>query len=218
MRQSLTPSGLLSALLGALLALAFSANLSHAAAPASDPMQEGARHFQNADYKGAVAAWQPLAIKGNPVAQNNLGVLYLDGKGVKQDTSEAVRYLSLSAASGSSLGQNNLGGLYREGKGVARDYAKAAQWFTASAAQGNAAAMYNLGLMYEMGQGMKPEPFHAYMWYALAAEQNTVVNASAHRDALWGRMTVAAQKQAKEMTAACKSQAYKGCRWNKFPA
>jgi TPR repeat protein len=181
----------------------------------SDPMQDGARHYQQANYKAAVASWQPLAIKGNPVAQNNIGILYLDGKGVKQDTPEAVRYLSLSAASGSSLGQNNLGGLYREGKGVPRDFGKAAQWFTSSAAQGNAAAMYNLGLMHEMGQGMKAEPSRAYMWYALAAEQNnvanTAANAAAHRDALWGRMTAAAQKQAKEMTAACKGLAYKGC-------
>jgi TPR repeat protein len=209
-RKSLTLAGLL----GALLALAFSVSLGHAAPTpmTSDPMLEGARHFQHADYKSAVAVWQPLAVQGNPVAQNNIGILYLDGKGVKQDTSEAVRYLSLSAASGSSLGQNNLGGLYREGKGVPRDYPRAAQWFAASAAQGNAAAMYNLGLMYELGQGMKAEPFHAYMWYALAAEQNNVVNAAAHRDALWGRMTAAAQKQAREITAACKSQAYKSCR------
>ena len=211
MRKSITRNSTLASLIGALLALVFSVNLGHAA-NAPDPMQEGARHFQRADYKAAVSAWQPMAVKGHPVAQNNLGILYLDGKGVKQDTSEAVRYLSLSAASGSSLGQNNLGGLYREGKGVPRDYAKAAQWFMASAAQGNAAAMYNLGLMYEMGQGMKAEPFHAYMWYALAAEQNSIANAAAHRDALWNRMTPAAQKQAKEMTATCKSMAFKGCR------
>jgi hypothetical protein len=183
-----------------LFALAASGISQSWAAP--DPMQEGARHFQNADYPAALSAWRPLA---------DLGILYLDGKGVKQNTSEAVRYLSLSAASGSSLGQNNLGGLYREGKGVPRDYPKAAQWFSASAAQGNSAAMYNLGLMYELGQGMKAEPFHAYMWYALAAEQN-IPNAAAHRDALWGRMTPAAQKQAKEITATCKSMAYKGCR------
>jgi TPR repeat protein len=222
MRKSITrKSFTLTGLLGALLALAFSINLGEAAtAPIpmqqgpmqEGPLQDGARHFQRADYKGALAAWQPLAIKGNPVAQNNLGILYLDGKGVKQDTAEAVRYLSLSAASGSSLGQNNLGGLYREGKGVPRDYAKAAQWFTASAAQGNAAAMYNLGLMYELGQGMRSEPSRAYMWYALAAEQNNVVNAAAHRDAVWNQMPAAAQKQAKQMAAACKSQAYKSCR------
>ena len=190
--------------------------LSLAAQPAfsdkTDPLQEGARSFQRADYHAALASWRPLAVQGNPVAQNNLGILYLDGKGVPQDTSEAVRYLSLSAASGSSLGQNNLGGLYRDGKGVPRDYARAAQWFTASASQGNSAGMYNLGLMYEMGQGMKPEPFHAYMWYALAAEQNNIPNASAHRDTLWSRMTPAAQKQARELVAACKAQAYKGCK------
>jgi TPR repeat protein len=207
MRKSITLTGLL----GGLLALAFSVNLSHAA-NAPDPMQEGARHFQHADYKAALAAWQPLAVQGNPVAQNNLGILYLDGKGVKQNNSEAIRYLSLSAASGSALGQNNLGGLYREGKGVPRDYARAAQWFAASAAQGNSAGMYNLGLMYELGQGMKAEPFHAYMWYALAAEQNNVANAAAHRDALWNRMTPAAQKQAHGLAVACKQQAFKGCR------
>jgi len=178
---------------------------------ATDPLAEGAKFYQRADYKGALALWQPLAVQGNPVAQNNLGVMYLDGKGVPQNMSEAVRYLSLAAAAGSSLGQNNLGGLYREGKGVPRDYVLAARWFTASAGQGNAAAMYNLGLMYEMGQGMKAEPFHAYMWYALAAETNTVPNAAAHREALWGRMTAAAQKQARALTAMCKGKGYKGC-------
>ena len=178
---------------------------------ATDPLAEGAKFYQRADYKGALAQWQPLAVQGNPVAQNNLGVMYLDGKGVPQNMSEAVRYLSLAAAAGSSLGQNNLGGLYREGKGVPRDYVLAARWFTASAGQGNAAAMYNLGLMYEMGQGMRAEPFHAYMWYALAAETNTVPNAAAHREALWGRMTAAAQKQARALTAMCKGKGYKGC-------
>ena len=182
------------------------------APPGQNTLQDGARSFQRADYQAAMASWRPLAVQGNPVAQNNLGILYLDGKGVPQNTSEAVRYLSLSAASGSSLGQNNLGGLYRDGKGVPRDYTRAAQWFNASAAQANSAGMYNLGLMYELGQGMKPEPFHAYMWYALAAEQNNIPNAAAHRDALWGRMTPAAQKQAHELAVACKQQAYKSCR------
>jgi TPR repeat protein len=178
----------------------------------ADPMQEGSRSFEHADYHAALASWRPLAVQGNPIAQNNLGILYLDGKGVPQDTAEAVRYLSLAATSGSALGQNNLGGLYRDGKGVPRDYARAAQWFAASAAQGNSAGMYNLGLMYELGQGMKADAYHAYMWYALAAEQNNIPNAAAHRDTLYGRMPPAAQKQAHDLFAACKSQAYKGCK------
>ena len=181
-------------------------------AAAAQPLEDGARYFQRADYGRALASWRPLANQGNPVAQNNLGIMYLDGKGVAQNTSEAVRYLSLSAAAGSSLGQNNLGGLYRDGKGVPRDYGRAVQWFSASAAQGNAAGMYNLGLMYEMGQGLKAEPFHAYMWYALAADQGNMPNAAAHRDALWRRMTPAAQSQARQLAAACKRAAYHGCR------
>jgi TPR repeat protein len=178
----------------------------------ADSLQDGASAFQRGDYSRAMATWRPLATQGNPTAQNNLGIMYLDGKGVSQNTNEAVRYLSLSAAAGSSLGQNNLGGLYRDGKGVPRDYGKAAQWFSASAAQGNSAGMYNLGLMYEMGQGMKAEPFHAYMWYALAADQGNMPNAAAHRDALFRRMTPAAQNQARQMAAACKRAAYKACR------
>ena len=178
----------------------------------ADPLVDGARYFRQADYTHALASWRPLADKGNSVAQNDLGILYLDGKGVPQNISEAVRYLSLSAAAGSALGQNNLGGLYRDGKGVPRDYVRAAQWFSASAAQGNSAGMYNLGLMYELGQGMKAEPFHAYMWYALAAEQNNVPHASDHRDGLWRRMTPAAQSEARRLVAACKANNYHGCR------
>jgi uncharacterized protein len=178
----------------------------------ADPLRDGAGYFQRADYQRALASWQPLAIQGNPVAQNDLGIMYLEGKGVPQNTSEALRFLSLSAAAGSSPGQNNLGGLYRDGKGVPRDYVKAAQWFSASAAQGNSAGMYNLGLMYEMGQGMKAEPSHAYMWYALAAEQGNLPNAAAHRDTLWRRMTPVVQSQARQLAIACKANNYRGCR------
>jgi hypothetical protein len=194
------------------LILALAALALAAGSASADPLQDGARYFQHADYNHALASWRPLAVQGNPIAQNNLGIMYLDGKGVPQNTSEAVRYLSLSAAAGSSLGQNNLGGLYRDGKGVPRDYVRAAQWFSASAAQGNSAGMYNLGLMYEMGQGVKAEPFHAYMWYALAAEMGNMPNAAAHRDALWRRMTPAAQSEARKLAAACKANNYRGCR------
>ncbi len=194
------------------LVLALAAVILTIGRASADPLQDGAHYYQHADYAHALTSWRPLANQGNPIAQNDLGILYLDGKGVPQNISEAVRYLSLSAAAGSSLGQNNLGGLYRDGKGVARDYVRAAQWFSASAAQGNSAGMYNLGLMYELGQGMKAEPFHAYMWYALAAEPGNIPNAAGHRDALWRRMTPAAQSEARKLVETCKANKYRGCR------
>jgi TPR repeat protein len=182
-------------------------------APAwADALQDGTSAYQRGDYTGALDAWKPLADKGNALAQNNLGILYLDGAGVAQSLPQAVHYLSLSAASGSALGQNNLGGLYRDGKGVKRDYARALQWFSASAAQGNASAMYNLGLMQEQGQGIKPDTVRAYMWYVLAAEKESFPNAVAHRDALGAHMTIESQKEARELASVCKKQGYKGCR------
>ncbi len=178
----------------------------------ADNLSDGARAFQNRDYSRAYALWRPLAVQGNPTAQNNLGIMYLDGKGVAPNLNEAVKWMSNAAAAGSSLGQNNLGGMYRDGKGVPRDYNTAYRWFSASAAQGNSAGQYNLGLMYELGQGTKPEPFHAFMWYALAAEQGGMPNAVRHRDNLFSRMTPAARQQAQQMAVACKRQAYKNCR------
>ena len=179
---------------------------------AADTAQDGARYFQKGDYSHALAAWRPLADQGNAVAQNGLGIMYLGGKGVTQNTSEALRYMSLSAASGSPLGQNNLGGLYRDGKGVTRDYAKAAQWFSAAAAQGSSAGMYNLGLMYETGQGMKTDLPRSYMWYALAADQGDAPGAATHRDALMHRLSKAEQTEARRLTAACKASNFRGCR------
>lgn len=158
-----------------MIALAAAALAFGAGTASADNLQDGARAFQGGQYNRALALWRPLAVQGNPVAQNNLGIMYLDGKGVPQNMNEAVRYLSLSAAAGSSLGQNNL------------------------------------GLMHELGQGGKPDPFRAYMWYSLAADMGNMPNAVAHRNALWSRMTPAAQQQARQLSVNCKRANYKGC-------
>jgi hypothetical protein len=193
-----------------LLAAALIAGL---AAPAfADPLMDGGNFYQEGDYAHALTAWQPLAAQGNAEAQNNLGLLYLDGKGVPRNLPEAVHYFQLSAAAGSALGQNNLGGLYRDGNGLARDFAKAVRWFAASASQGNSAGMYNLGLMYELGQGVKADPIAAAMWYDLAAEQKDVPNAAAHRDALMGQMAPINRTRVQQMAVACRLGGYKNCR------
>lgn len=183
-----------------------------ALAAMAQPMKDGARYYLQGDYTRALAIWRPLAAQGNAEAQNNLGLLYLHGKGVPANLTEAVRYFQLSAAAGSALGQNNLGGLYRDGRGVPRDYGRAARWFAAAASQGNAAAMYNLGLMYELGQGVKSEPVEASMWYALAAETDGSPNAAAHRDALWQNMTPQMRGHARQLATSCRQSGFKDCR------
>ena len=67
--------------------------------------------------------------------QNNLGVMYSRGRGVRKDDSEAVRWYRRAAEQGHALGQFNLGNMYRDGRGVARDYQAAVTWFRRAADQ-----------------------------------------------------------------------------------
>jgi hypothetical protein len=47
--------------------------------------QDGLDAYNKQDYTAAFKEWQPLAKQGNADAQNNLGAMYVNGKGVPQD-------------------------------------------------------------------------------------------------------------------------------------
>jgi len=69
------------------------------------------------------------AEKGDKEAQYNLGVMYDNGKGVRQDYTEAMKWYKLAAAQGDALAQYNLGGMYDRGIGVKQDKRQAKEWF-----------------------------------------------------------------------------------------
>ena len=95
------------------------------------------------------------AAQGYATAQDNLGLCYAKGEGVKQDYAEAVKWFRLSAEQGNATAQNNLGNCYHNGNGVTQDYAEAVKWYRLSAEQGYARAQCNLGLCYYKGDGVK---------------------------------------------------------------
>jgi len=88
----------------------------------------------------SVKLLRPLAEKGNPLAQYNLGIFYATGSGVKQDYREAAKWFRLSSAKGTALAQNRLADLYADGKGVKQDFVRAHMWSSMAASQGNADA------------------------------------------------------------------------------
>ena len=94
------------------------------------------------------------AEQGDSSAQYNLGVIYLNGKGVPQDYSEAVSWFRKAAEQGVAGAQYNLGLMYANGHGVPQDYQEAVSWFRKAAEQGKASAQHNLGVMYHNGQGV----------------------------------------------------------------
>jgi TPR repeat protein len=111
------------------------------------------------------------AEQGNPVAQNNLGVMYAAGEGVEKSDREAFVWYRKAAEQGIALTQNNLGDMYAEGRGVEQSDVEAVAWYRKAAAQGNARAQTNLGWMYEQGHGLEQSYQEAAAWYRKAADQ-----------------------------------------------
>ena len=69
----------------------------------------------------AFEGYKAEALKGDPLAQGNLGGCYYLGSGVAKDLVEAVKWYRMAADQGSALGQASLGGCYYLGRGVAKD-------------------------------------------------------------------------------------------------
>ena len=61
-------------------------------------IDDGQTAYNAGDYATALRLWRPLAEQGDARAQNNLGVMYENAKGVPQDINEAVRLYRLAAA------------------------------------------------------------------------------------------------------------------------
>src|SRR5580692_5464104 len=107
------------------------------ALPAFADFQAGVDAYQKGDYVGAAKEWRPLAEQGDPVAQYNLGLLYLDGHGVPQSPAEAANWFRRAAEQDYTGAQHNLGAMYGSGQGVKRDLVQAYKWLNICAAKGN---------------------------------------------------------------------------------
>src|SRR6266567_4415080 len=99
------------------------------------------------------------------VAQNNLGLMYLNGKGVARDYGKAFALFEQAAKQGDAWGINNLGGLYEMGWGVKQDRQKALAYYKQASEKGNKRAGDNmkrlaaaLGPSEAAASALKPEP------------------------------------------------------------
>lgn len=129
---------ILGRLMMALLALGFAANSGVAFADAFD---DAIAAYDRGDYPTAVRLVRPLAEQGDAQAQNALGAMYYNGKGVPQSFRDAVKWYRLSAAQGFLGAQLDLGAMYYEGEGVPEDFIRAHMWLSIAAAQGETSAV-----------------------------------------------------------------------------
>jgi TPR repeat protein len=118
-----------------------------------------------------------LAEKGDAKAQNDLGEMYRNGKGVPKDAEQAVVWIRKAAEQGNTEAQNTLSAMYFTGEGVAKDFQQAVKWSQKAAEQGDSGAQCNLGLMYASVLDLT----RAYMWWIISA-QNGNETASENED------------------------------------
>lgn len=89
---------------------------------------------------------------GDAVAQYNLGQMYHDGKDMKQDYSEALKWFQKAAVQADSIQLAPipfaLANMYYTGHGTEKNIAEALKWYVRSAELGDASAQLQLGFLY----------------------------------------------------------------------
>ena len=112
-----------------------------------------------------------MAEAGNPIAANNLGVLYANGRNVPQDFAQAKKWFLFASEHGNPAGEYNLGYAYEHGQGTAVDMPEAVKWFHTAIDHNVAAAKLELGSMYSSGKGVPKDEAEAARLAQSAAQQ-----------------------------------------------
>jgi TPR repeat protein len=135
------------------------------------PLEDALAALRQGDNATALRLLRPLAEQGNAEAQYNLGAMYGNGLGVRENNDEALKWERLAADQGHAKAQFTLGLIYASGFGVPENDVEAAKWYRLAADQGDAEAQAMLGGMYARGAGVPEDNFAAEKWYRRAADQ-----------------------------------------------
>lgn len=131
--------------------------------------------FERGDYAVAYRGFRRLAERGDARAQNNLGYMYSNAKGIPRNLAKAIRWYRRSANRGNAQAQFNLGSMYASGKGLVRNYRAAAGLYRRAAKQGHASAQLGLGLLYAKGNGVRQDYRAAGRWLHRAASRGNAM-------------------------------------------
>lgn len=149
--------------------------------------ESGVAAFQKSDYQTAYEDLHPLAEAGDPKAQYYIGFMHYSGKGVNQDSAEALKWVKPAAESGLAEAQYLFAMMNEEGlpepkgngkeKGKAKAKAKARKvvhkaeaikWLTLASEQGHVIAQVKLADRHLHGQGVPQDMVQAYTWCGIA--------------------------------------------------
>jgi TPR repeat protein len=122
-----------------------------------------------ADPAGGLKLLESAAAKGHAPSQNELGLRYQTGNGVKADAKIASDWFRKAADQKLPQAKVNLGLMLVKGEGVPQDRNEAFKQFNDAVQAGDVWAMNNIGSMYEMGWGTTKDVAKAKEFYSQAA-------------------------------------------------
>jgi clan AA aspartic protease (TIGR02281 family) len=132
-------------------------------------LQRARLAYAGKDYSEAMRWLQMAAAQGSAPAQDGIGTLYENARGVPLDYAEAIRWYRMAADQGYAAAQNKIGVMYQRGWGVSQDYAEAMRWYQLAAAQRFAPAEVNIARMIARGWGVGKDCAIAKEWFDRAA-------------------------------------------------
>lgn len=142
---------------------------------------------------------------GNPVAQHQLGLRYLLGKGFAADTAKAAEWIGRAAKQNQVTAKYNFGILLNNGWGVPWNPFEAYRNILYAAQRGMAEAQYLFGLFYLDNLAVQRDYAEAYRWIASAADSAFAPAVDLLSD--FARSGVLAKIQRKEPVAPVSSRA-----------
>ena len=129
----------------------------------------GLEAFSGGEFERAANLWLAEAYNGSMEAQFNVGVLYVQGKGVTRNRVEAAFWFEKAAEQGHPEAQYNLGHLILEDQDDVTLITEGINWWRRSAEQDFAIAQYNYGRAVFHGIGVAQDREAAKEWIDKAA-------------------------------------------------
>jgi len=130
-------------------------------------------------YDEALPILRERADRQDTKAQNQLALLYKEGKGVPEDDGKAAEWMRKAAEGGDATSQYMLAWFFYKGIGVPQDYAKTIEWAQKAMEKGDTTATTLLARLHRLGRGV-PQNYTKALELLHTADQAGSIYAPAH--------------------------------------
>lgn len=127
---------------------------------------EGCDLLKKGDYRKAKAKLESADKLGHNGATQSLGLMYINGHGVKKNYAKAMEYFKKAYKNGNINSAYDIGVMYKNGEGVKIDINKAKAYYLVSAKNNYGLAQFELAKIYAYEKKEKEFLFWAKKAYA----------------------------------------------------